>query len=95
MLDAKLNAHLDKLENIEGDMEVAIDRLINSINIDAIMDNAEEAMTGYAQEVKVIMLGGHSQTAIESGVELAKTVERKDVTVQVTNDPKLNEGELQ
>lgn len=96
MLDKVIHAHIDKMEEIENDMADSIDAMINSVNIDEIMDNPSIEMDILAEEIGNLIEEKYAPNAIENGLNFAQKVNdlNRDIKVQDSNNPTLNQDQF-
>ncbi|RLC34038.1 hypothetical protein DRH14_03800 [Candidatus Shapirobacteria bacterium] len=96
MLDKVIEKHIDKQGEIEESLKKEIDRIIGSIDIDAIVENAQAELDAMVKEIEDLIASKYAPHAIENGLELAKIVKDmikkdKEIKIQKTKNPKLNE----
>jgi hypothetical protein len=76
-MDGVIMHHLDKLEDAEEKIKEEVDKVINSINLDALIANAPQVMGSTQQQVFTKFLNTHLPQASAEGVRFAKQVKRK------------------
>jgi len=94
MLDKVMIKHLDGMNEIETEIESALDRLFKDINIDAILDSPQEAMLAVTEIFKEMMVDKVIPLSVKEGQDLAEYIKRlrkgEKIEIPDSNDPNLN-----
>ncbi|NCD18222.1 MAG: hypothetical protein EOL91_13150 [Actinobacteria bacterium] len=91
-LDKVLINHLDEMDTIEDGIDEAVERLIMSMSIDALIQNPEGVLSEVALAVEDLLKEEYYVTATENGAKLAKAIEDDgDIKIQKTKDPNIND----
>ena len=93
-----VNNHVDKVEEIEDDINAVITEEIAKIDIDEAVAAPLATLALVADNIKRIFLDRHAKEAVELGVDFGKDVKKKiedDKTIKVdkSKDPNLNKEE--
>jgi hypothetical protein len=94
-VDKIINSHIDKLEEIERQVNAVIEQETSQIDIAALVSNPEAVLAQVADNVLSIYLDQYAHDAVELGFELGKIINKKieqDKTIKVddSKNPKLN-----
>ncbi len=94
-MDKIINSHIDKLEEIERQVNAVIEQETSQIDIAALVSNPEAVLAQVADNVLSIYLDQYAHDAVELGFELGKIINKKieqDKTIKVddSKNPKLN-----
>ncbi|NCC41932.1 MAG: hypothetical protein EOM21_21490 [Gammaproteobacteria bacterium] len=91
-LDKVLINHLDDMDMIEDGIDEAVERLIMSMSIDALIQNPEGVLSEVALAVEDLLKDEFYVKATENGAKLAKMIEDDgDIKIQKTKDPNIND----
>jgi len=96
-MDKIINAHIDKMEELERQIDVIIDREIGQIKIDKIVSNPQEVLAKITENIKEIFFDKYANEAVELGFDLGRLVKKKieqDKTIKIdkSKDPNLNDN---
>lgn len=96
MLDKLIHKHLDDMDEIEKNMNDDIETIISSVDIDMLIDNPDEVMSIVSDSIEQLIDEKYAPLSIDNGIMFAKKVEslKRDIKVQDSNDPTLNEGQV-
>jgi hypothetical protein len=96
MLDKILIDHLDKMDNVSDDIEILLDKVFKSLDIDEIIENPQEAMLESATLLSELIINNILKDSVKNGRDLADKIEalkRGDkIDLPSGKDPKVNEG---
>jgi hypothetical protein len=95
-VDKIINAHVDKLEELERQIDVIIEQETSQIEIDTLISNPQAVLAQVAENIKRIFLDEYVDKAVELGFELGRIIKNKieqDKTIKVddSKDPNLND----
>lgn len=94
MLDIVIRKHIDSMDSIALDIDTQIDKLMKSIDIDAIMENPQDAMIQIGEAMGEILKNKIIPNSVNQGHQLAATIEklRKGEKIEIpdTENPTLN-----
>lgn len=96
MLDKVIHDHLDRMDMLEDEMKDELEAFISQLNIDAVMDDPAGTMQALVDAMGELILENYAERAVKEGITFAKSIEghRGKIEVALSDDPKLNEGEL-
>jgi hypothetical protein len=94
-MDKLINSHIDKIDDIEEQLDRIIEQEISQINIDDVIADPQNALLIVAQNIKDIFLDKYGHDVVEMGIQFGKAIKKKieqDKTIKIddSNDPKLN-----
>jgi superfamily I DNA and RNA helicase len=94
-VDKVINAHIDKIEEIERQIESIIEEEMAQIDIDFVVSDPQAALTEIAENIKKVFLNKYAHEAIELGFDFGRLIQNKieqDKTIKIDNskDPTLN-----
>jgi hypothetical protein len=94
-MDKLINSHIDKIEDIEYQLDLIIEQEIASIDIDRVIESPQVELLQVAQNIKDIFLDKYGHDVVELGIQFGKAIKKKieqDKTIKVddTNDPQAN-----
>lgn len=92
MLDKTIHSHLDEMDILEEKFKAEIDQLIDGIDRDLMFANPQAAMIEVVEAIKKLMIERYMPLAGKQGFHLADKIEKKDVVIDGSKDPKENEG---
>lgn len=93
-MDRLLNSHLDRMDNIEEQLERIIEQEMAQIDIDEVMANPEAALLAVAQNIKDVFVTHYGHDAVELGLQLGKAIKKKiDQDKTIIIDDKSNSKE--
>jgi len=100
VLDKIINDHVDKQEEIIDQAENDLDVLMKGLKIDALIEAPLETLVALVNEMRERIVEEYAQQAVKNGNDFAKIVNKlrrtgDDIEVDDTNDPMLNEGEVE
>ena len=91
-LDKVLVSHLDEMDKIEDALDEMTEKLISSINIDAVLASPETVMSDVVMAVENMMDDSFYKQAAQNGLEFALAIEKDgDIKIQRTDVPNANE----
>ena len=90
-LDKVILDHIEDMELIEEKVDKDIDNMLSKLDIDAVLENPDEALFSFAFSVQSMLEDRYYPTVADKGLAFADDV-RKDGEVKVfdSNDPNLN-----
>ena len=92
-LDKVLVSHLDDMDKIEDALDEMTEKLISSINIDAVLASPEAVMNDVMMAVENMMDDSFYKQSAQNGLEFAFAIEKDgDIKIQRTDDPNANEA---
>lgn len=94
MLDALVQKHLDELDNLNADIDEAIDKAIQDINIDSLMTDPTFYMSEFSAYVRDEIILPRVEAAVRIGERFSEKVKNKDVTVDPSKNPTKNNDKL-
>ena len=99
MLDKTIEKHIDEMDEIEIQASNDIDKIFEGLDIDALIDNPKEELENFVLIMTEILKDSYLDIAVAEGVKLANKIEEfrkkdKDIIVEDSNNPKLNEGQF-
>jgi len=94
-LDKIINSHIDKLDELERQVDMIIEQEMSQIDIDYVIESPQEALAQVAENIKRVFLDNYADKAIELGIQFGKQVRKKieqDKTIKIddSENPKLN-----
>lgn len=94
-MDKVINAHIDKVEEIEKAINEVIDKAMAEIDIEEVIAAPSATLAAVVEKVKRTFLDDYANKAVELGVEFGQAVTKKieqDKTIKVdkSKDPTLN-----
>jgi hypothetical protein len=94
-LDRIINSHIDKLDELERQVDMIIEQEMSQIDIDYVIESPQEALAQVAENIKRVFLDNYADKAIELGIQFGKQVRKKieqDKTIKIddSENPKLN-----
>lgn len=94
MLSKLIHGHIDTMEELEGKAHADIDKIIDSIDIDDLMDNPD-LLLDLVDKVKDRLVEEHIPAASKYGFELADKMQKmeekgKDIPIDPSKDPEKN-----
>lgn len=94
-MDKLINKHIDQLDALEEDFDKKLTAAIQTIDIDAVLENPEAEMQSVIEVVKAEFLSEIAPRAIELGMQFAEQIKDrikkdKDIKVEDSSNPKLN-----
>lgn len=94
-MDKVINSHVDKIEELQDEFAKIIDSEIDKIDIDALLDNAEQELEVVINNIKQAFLDKYASKALEYGIDFGKLINKKieqDKTIKVdkSKDANLN-----
>ena len=95
-MDKIINSHVDKLEELERQIDVIIDSETQKIDIDSLVSNPQAVLAEVAESIKEIFLDEYADKAVELGFDLGRIIKKKieqDKTIKIddSKDPNLND----
>jgi hypothetical protein len=95
-VDKVINSHIDKVEEIERQLDLIIEQEIMQIDIDMVLADPKVALEEVAENIKSIFLDKYAHDAIELGFDFGRLVQKKiehnkTLTVDKSNNPTLND----
>lgn len=91
MLSNILHKHLDEMDAIEAQMQDDIDKAIASIEVDALIANPKATLDEIVKMIEDFLVKKYAHIALKNGSDLAKIVQKRNVVVDPSNNPKVNE----
>lgn len=79
------------MDLIESDLQDDIDKAIAAIDIQALIANPEATMLETIKTVEKVLLNRYAPQALKHGIDLSKSIEKKDIIIDPSNDPKENQ----
>lgn len=76
-MDKLINSHIDKIEELERQLDMIIEQEYSQIDIDAIIKNSHEELTRVVENIKRIFLDEYADKAIELGFDFGRLIQRK------------------
>lgn len=100
MLNRILHRHLDKTDVLNEQVDKDIDKLIQSIDIESVMITPQATIFEIVQELEELLIEKYGPQAVENGLKLALVIKRmqrenKDIIIQDTDDPNINQDLLE
>ena len=94
-MDKIINSHIDKLDELERQVDMIIEQEMSQIDIDYVIESPQEALAQVAENIKRVFLDNYADKAIELGIQFGKQVRKKieqDKTIKIddSENPKLN-----
>ena len=94
-MDKLINTHIDKLDELERQIDLIIEQEMSQIDIDYVISSPQEALAQVAENVKRVFLDNYADKALELGFEFGRQVKKKieaDKTIKIddSDNPKLN-----
>jgi hypothetical protein len=91
MLDKIINRHLDVMDKVEESIAEDISRIIQKIDIAAIMQNPFDELSEITEAVKKLLEDEYIPKAINEGAMFSKAIEKDgDIIIQDSDNPELN-----
>jgi hypothetical protein len=76
-VDKIINSHIDKVEEIERQLEIIIEQEIAKIDIDMVLADPKAALMEAAESIKEIFLDKYAHDAVELGFDFGRIVQKK------------------
>jgi len=97
-MDKIINTHLDKIEELENEFNIDLEKLIGDLNIKVVIDNPEAEMLQLKEDIKELYLNKYADRAVELGISFAELIQKKidaDKIIKVddSENPNLNKDE--
>ena len=91
-----IHAHIDAMDELEAGLESDIDGIMKSLDIDEILHDPELVLTSIVHTIKEVLIEDYIPKATELGFKIADRLEKlddqgKDVVIQDTNNPNIND----
>jgi hypothetical protein len=94
-LDKVLVSHLDDMDKIEDELDEIIERLVDNIDINAIITDPLNSLGEVAAIMIDLLDEDIYKDAVKNGIELANAIRKDgDIKIQRADDPNKNEGQL-
>lgn len=92
MLDILIHKHIDEMELLENKMAEEVDDIIDSINLENLIDNPIQEMMVVKEQIADLIVEKYIHEAVERGIHFAKKLDNlsRDIKVADSNDPHLN-----
>ena len=93
-MDKLINQHIDKIEDIENNLDLIIEQEILTIDIDEVIRDSQNTLLQVAQNIKDIFLDKYGHDIVELGIQFGKAIQKKidqDKTIKI--DDKSNSKE--
>ena len=91
-LDKVILDHVEDIESIEDEVADMIDKMIDKIDIDAVIADPHGSLNEFSNVVFGILTDKYYPMIADKGIEFAQSVQKDgDVQVSISKDPKLNE----
>jgi len=95
-MDKIINKHIDKIEEIENNLDLIIEQEILTIDIDEVIRDPQNTLLQVAQNIKDIFLDKYGHDVVELGIQFGKAIQKKidqdkTIKIQDSNDPTLND----
>ena len=91
-MDKLINDHVDKMEELERQMNMVIDQEVSQINIDEIMKNPAVELALVVANISKTFIDEYSPRAMAEGMVFGKAIDkRKVIKVDNTKDPNKND----
>lgn len=71
-LEGIIVGYLDKMDNLEDQVDKDIDSLLKQLDIDIVIDNPEEELNKFANRIQARLQEVYHAKAIEEGAKLAR-----------------------
>jgi hypothetical protein len=96
-VDKLINKHIDQIEDIENQLDLIIEQEILTIDIDEVIRDPQNALLIFAQNIKDIFLEKYGHDVVELGIQFGKAIQKKqeqdkEIKIQDSNNPKLNDN---
>jgi hypothetical protein len=94
-MDKVINTHIDRVEDIEAQIERVIDQEIAQIDIDLVLKNPDAALSQVIENVKEIFFEKYAHDAMELGFQFGEMIQKridqdKPIKVDDSQNPTLN-----
>lgn len=94
-MDKLINSHIDKVEELERQMEVIIDQELSQLDIDEVIADSDKAISKVVDNIKRIYLDEYADKATELGFDFGRQIKKKiedDKTLKIdkSKNPELN-----
>ena len=76
-MDKVINSHIDKVEEIERQLEIIIEQEMAQIDIDMVLADPKVALEEVAENIKSIFLDKYAHDAIELGFDFGRIIKKK------------------
>lgn len=92
MLSIKINSHIDEIEKIEEQAKAEIDKIIDAIDIKALIKDPNGVMMDVVTEIKKVMEEKHIEKTTVLGLDLAKMIDglKKPIKIDPSKNPRKN-----
>jgi hypothetical protein len=93
MLDKIIHKHLDAMDEIERDIDEAIDEVFDSIDIKILISDPEQYLDEVVSTVKQMIEENYLERAVKLGDKLYEDVTKKEeIVVDDSTNPRKNEA---
>lgn len=95
-MDKVINSHIDKIEELERQVERILQQELMQLDMDAVIRNPREELAKVAENAKRIFLDEYADAAVELGFDFGRIIKKKieqDKTIKVddSKNPNLND----
>lgn len=90
MLAKVLHTHLDKLEELEKQVQEDIDDVLSHIDRKALMKDPRETLIDVVEAIRELMIEKYMPLSSKEGFHLASIVKQKDLIVDPSKNPTVN-----
>lgn len=95
MLDKVIIDHLDKMDELENNIEDDFDSMLLDVDVDEMIDNPQEVMMNLAEDMQILLEEKYYTFAAANGIKFAKNItDDGDIKIPKSKDPNLNEDVL-
>lgn len=96
-MDKTIHKHLDNKDDLLEKVKKDIERFQGSLDLDAVLEDPEEALLGFAEAMATEVIGRHAQSFVREGQRFAQDVikKRTPVVVEDSKDPHENKEEFE
>ena len=90
-LDKVILDHIEEVDELEDQVAVDIDKLINKLNIDAVIENPKQALEQLTEMITKLLNDKYYPEVAVKGLAFAKDVVKDgEIKIDISKDPTLN-----
>jgi len=92
LLDDRIHKHIDQMDKIEERVNKEIDLILQSLDIDDLLESPEEVLLEAVDNFRKILTDELLEESVKVGIDFAKEVKKakEDLVIADTDNPNLN-----
>lgn len=94
-MDKTIHKHLDNRDALHEEVKKDFDGIVSQLSLDDILQNPEQTLMDFAEEVGNDAIIKYAPLFIEEGQRFAKDIMAKRIVVDKTKDPNFNKEEFE